>query len=62
MIGLIIWVAGMILTLKAAIEIIGFDVPLWKRIVAVIILFATSWIGLIFYYLIARDRMESWLE
>lgn len=62
MIGFIIWVIGMILTIRAAFEIARYDVSLWKRIVAIIILVFTSWVGLLFYYLFARDRMESWLE
>ncbi len=52
----------MILTIRAAFEIARYDVSLWKRIVAIIILVSTSWVGLLFYYLFARDRMESWLE
>ncbi len=62
MIGFIIWVIGMILTIRAAFEIARYDVSLWKRIVAIIILVSTSWVGLLFYYLFARDRMESWIE
>ena len=62
MIGFIIWVIGMILTIRAAFEIARYDVSLCKRIVAIIILVSTSWVGLLFYYLFARDRMESWLE
>ena len=62
MIGFIIWVIGMILTIRAAFEIARYDVSLWKRIVAIIILVSTSWVGLLFYYLFARDRMESLLE
>lgn len=62
MIGFIIWIVGVVLTIKAAIEIAGMNVSLWKRIIAIILILATSWLGLIFYYLIARDRMESWLS
>jgi len=62
MIGFIIWIVGVVLTIKAAIEIAGMNVSLWKRIVAIIRILATSWLGLIFYYLIARGRMESWLS
>jgi len=62
MIGFIIWIVGVVLTIKAAIEIAGMGVPLWKRIIAIILILATSWLGLIIYYLIARDRLESWLS
>lgn len=62
MIGVIIWIVGMILTIKAVFEIAFYDVALWKRIITIIILVATSWVGLIVYYLFAKGRMENWLK
>lgn len=62
MIGFIIWIVGVVLTIKAAIEIAGMGGSIWKRIFAIVLILATSWVGLIFYYLIARDRMESWVS
>ncbi|MBP3512090.1 MAG: hypothetical protein J6K19_08670 [Prevotella sp.] len=62
MIGLIIWIAGVVLTIKAAFEIAGLDVAAWKRVVAVIAILATSWFGLLFYYIFARNRIGSWLK
>ncbi|WP_288155711.1 hypothetical protein [Phocaeicola sartorii] len=62
MIGWIIWLVGMILTLKAAYEIWLLNVPMIKRIIAIILIFVTSWVGLLFYYLFARKRLQSWLS
>lgn len=62
MIGFIIWIVGVILTIKAAFEIGCLDIAVWKRLVVIIALLATSWIGLLFYYIFARDRIESWLR
>ncbi len=62
MIGWIIWLVGMILTLQAVYEIWLLDVSVVKRIIAIILVFVTSWVGLLFYYLFARSRMQSWLS
>lgn len=62
MIGLIIWIVGAVLTIKACFEILTLDVALWKRLLVAILLLATSWVGLIFYYLVAKGRIEHWLE
>lgn len=52
----------MILTIKAVIDVASYDVAFWKRLVVIIALFATSWAGLLFYYLFAKGRLESWLR
>ena len=62
MIGWIIWLIGMVLTLQAAYEIWMLKAPVIKKIMAIGVMFLTSWIGLLFYYLFARNRMESWLN
>ncbi len=62
MIGLIIWIIGAVLTIKACFEILMLDVALWNRILVAIVLLATSWFGLAFYYLVAKGRIEDWLR
>lgn len=62
MIGWIIWLIGMVLTIQAVYEIWMIKAPLLKRIIAIVIIFLTSWLGLLFYYLFARNRMHSWLN
>lgn len=62
MIGLIIWIIGAVLTIKECFEILMLDVALWKRILVAIVLLATSWFGLAFYYLVAKGRIEDWLR
>lgn len=62
MIGWIIWLVGVILTIRAIYEIFQLDAPLWKRLIAIVILFVTSWFGLLFYYLYAKPRIGGWLN
>jgi len=62
MIGFVIWVVGLVLTIKAALEIWRIHAPAEKRLIAIILIVLTSWIGLFFYYFYARSRMTGWLS
>lgn len=61
MVGFIIWIVGLVLTLKAAIEIWQLYAPIEKRLLAIVLILLTSWIGLFFYYFYARTRIAGWL-
>lgn len=61
MVGFIIWIVGLVLTLKAAIEIWQLYAPVEKRLLAIVLILFTSWIGLFFYYFYARTRIAGWL-
>lgn len=61
MIGFIIWIIGLVLTIKAAIEIWRLRASVEKRLLAIVLILLTSWIGLFFYYFYARTRIEAWL-
>lgn len=63
MIGFIIWIIGTVLTVKAAIEVWNLkSVEEVKRIVVIVILILTSWVGLAVYYLYAKDKLAGWLK
>lgn len=62
MIGLIVWLVGMILALRAAIEIGSLNVSLEKRLIAIGVVILTSWLGLLFYSFYAKYRMVEWLR
>ena len=61
MIGFIIWIIGLVLTIKAAIEIWRIHAPAERRLLAIILIIFTSWLGLLFYYFYGRSRMALWL-
>lgn len=61
MIGFIIWIIGLVLTIKAAIEIWHLHASVEKRLLVIVLILLTSWIGLFFYYFYARTRIGSWL-
>lgn len=62
MIAFIIWIIGLILTIKAAIEIWNAGGDLIKRLLLIIILLLTSWIGLLVYYFYAKDKISGWVK
>lgn len=62
MIGFIIWIVGVVLTIKAAIEIWNLNVDPVKKIVVIVLLVLTSWIGIAVYYLVAKDKLGTWLK
>lgn len=62
MIGFIIWIIGVVLTIKAAIEIWSLNVDPVKKIVVIVLLVLTSWLGIAVYYLVAKDKLATWLK
>lgn len=57
MIGFIIWIVGLILTFRAAIEIWNINAAIEKRLIAIVLIVLTSWVGLLFYYFYGKERM-----
>lgn len=62
MLGFVIWVVGVVLTVKAAVEVWNLNVDMVKKIVVIVLLVLTSWLGLAFYYLYAKDKLAGWLK
>lgn len=62
MLGFVIWVVGLVLTVKAAVEVWNLNVDMVKKIVVIVLLVLTSWLGLAFYYLYAKDKLAGWLK
>ncbi|MBS5412491.1 MAG: hypothetical protein KHY35_17595 [Bacteroides thetaiotaomicron] len=62
MVGLVIWIVGLVLTIRAALEIWRIQAPVERRLIAIILVVLTSWIGLLFYYFYGKPRMAQWLR
>ena len=62
MIGAIIWIVGLVLAVKAALEILHLEGDTLKKVVFVVLLLLCSWIGLAVYYLFAREKMAEWVK
>ena len=62
MIGFVIWIVGLILTFRAAIEIWNINAAVEKRLIAIVLIVLTSWLGPLFYYFYGKERMAGWLK
>ncbi|MDE6349349.1 MAG: hypothetical protein K2L60_12090, partial [Bacteroides sp.] len=61
MIGFVIWIVGLVLTIRAALEIWRIQGPVEKRLIAIVLVVMTSWVGLLFYYFYGKSHMAQWL-
>lgn len=55
----IIWI---ILLIKAGIEVWHMHFSQEKRLIVIVILLVTHWVGLCVYYFYARGKLEDWLK
>ncbi len=62
MIVFIIWIIGLVLTIKAVIEIMQWKVDGVKKLLLAIIVLLTSWIGLLVYYFWGRENLPKMLK
>jgi hypothetical protein len=62
MIAFIIWIVGLVLSIKAGLEIFQLEGDLLKKVLFIVLVLCFSWIGLAVYYLFARDKMAQWVK
>lgn len=62
MIGFVIWVIGLILTIKAALEIWKVNGDTVKKLLLICLVILTSWVGLVVYYFYAKDKIQQWVN
>lgn len=62
MIGFIIWIIGVVLCVKAVLEIMKWPVDGVKKLLVAIIILLTSWIGICVYYFWGRENLPQILN
>lgn len=62
MISFIIWIIGLVLAIKAVLEILKWPVDGIKKLLVAILVLLTSWIGLAVYYFWGRENLPSILK
>lgn len=62
MIAFILWIIGIVLAVKAALEILKLEGDTIKKLLAVIVLVITNWVGIAVYYFWARERIAQWVK
>ena len=59
---MIIYFIGLVLAIIAVLDILKKPISLVGKIICAVLVLATSWIGLIVYYLYAKDRLTKWFK
>ena len=60
--GTIIYLIGLVLAILAVIDIFKKPIGLEGKIICAVIVLATSWIGLLVYYLYAKNHITEWFK
>ena len=60
--GSIIYIVGVVLSVLAVLDIIKKPISLVGKIISIVLVLITSWIGLAVYYLYAKDRLTKWFK
>lgn len=62
MIGTIIYIVGLVLAAITALEIFKLKGDMAKKVIAIVLILITSWVGLAVYYFYARTRIANWVK
>ncbi|MBR2456787.1 MAG: hypothetical protein IKB31_06460 [Bacteroidaceae bacterium] len=60
--GTIIWLLGIVLCVMAILDVLKKNITGTGKIITIIVLLLTSWIGLAVYYLYAKDHLQEWFK
>ena len=59
---MIIYFIGLVLAIIAVLDILKKPISLVGKVICAVLVLATSWIGLIVYYLYSKDRLTKWFK
>ena len=62
MVGFIIWIVGLVLCIKPVLEIWKWNVDTVKKLLVIVLVLLTSWIGLAVYYFWGRQNLPQMLK
>lgn len=60
--GTIIYIIGLVLSIMAVLDIFKKNISTPWKIIWVVLVLVTSWIGLAVYYLYAKNHIEEWCK
>ena len=60
--GTIIWLAGTILAILAVVDVFKKNISTVGKIICTVLLLVTGWIGLLVFYLFAKNHIEEWFK
>ena len=62
MLGTILYIAGLVLAILAVLDILKKPISLVGKIICCVLVLITSWVGLLVYYLYAKDHIVEWFK
>ena len=60
--GSIIYIAGLVLAILAVLDIFKKPISNAGKLITAVLVLLTSWLGLIIYYLYAKDHLTEWFK
>ena len=60
--GGILYLVGVVLAIIAVLDIVKKPISLAGKIICSVLVLCTGWIGLLVYYLYAKDRIVKWFK
>ena len=60
--GSIIYIIGVVLAILAVLDIIKKPISTIGKVISIVLVLITSWIGLAVYYLYAKDHLTEWFK
>ena len=60
--GTIVYIVGLVLAVLAVLDIFKKPISMGGKIISSVLVLITSWIGLLVYYLYAKDHLTEWFK
>ena len=60
--GSIIYIIGIVLSVLAVLDILKKPISVIGKVICAVLVLITSWVGLIVYYLYAKNHITEWFK
>ena len=60
--GTIVYIVGLVLAVLAVLDIFKKPISMGGKIISSVLVLITSWIGLLLYYLYAKNHLTEWFK
>ncbi len=60
--GSIVYIVGLVLAVLAVLDILKKPISMGGKIISSVLVLITSWIGLLVYYLYAKNHLTEWFK
>ena len=60
--GTIIYIVGLVLAVLAVLDIIKKPISTVGKVISIILVLITSWVGVVVYYLYAKNHLTEWFK